>query len=154
MSDAVVPIDEEDNVKIKSKVKPMDIENEKEKEIKYISISNFFDLLKGIRTSKTLWLLLPFMVMIEIALNVTMLVVPPDHDVHFARYCAMCGINPGENIQNFFTTNGYSPDEIEAWKSCISDEVLQTSGESFQAFTLNYLATLLGHILTVYALLA
>lgn len=154
MADAVVPFDEEENIKIKSKIKPMEIDNGKENVNKYISISTFFNTLRRIRTSRTLWLLLPFMVMVEIALNISMLVVPPDHDVHFARYCAMCGIDPGTNIQDFFTTNSYTSDEIKAWNSCIADEVLTTSGESFQAFTLNYLATLLGHILTIYALLA
>jgi len=37
---------------------------------------------------------------------------------------------------------------------CIEDEVLETIGGSFQGFAANFLGSLVGHVLTVYALLS
>lgn len=105
-----------------------------------------------LRINKTLFVILPLIILIELVLNLSMDIIPPDHDVHVSTYCATCGFNVGDNFSVFAV--GATTEYLKSVASCMEDAMLLLIGEAFQAFNTNYVATLLGHILTVYALMA
>ena len=107
---------------------------------------------RNLRINKTLFIVLPLIIIIELALNLSMDIIPPDHDVHIATYCATCGLTVGVSFSTFVP--GATSDELRAYAACMEDAMLLLIGEAFQTFNVNYTATLLGHILTVYALIA
>jgi len=97
-------------------------------------------LAKGINT---LWILIPLVGLIEVAITLPLATVHPDHELHLAYYCTGCNTN----VDTLYSAL------VPSEKSCISDAILMDIGESYQGFVQNYLATMIGHILTVYALI-
>jgi len=97
-------------------------------------------LAKGVNT---LWVLVPLVTLIEIAITLPLSTVHPDHPLHMAYYCTGCNTDVDTLV------SALNDSEI----SCVSDAILLDIGESFQGFIQNYLATMLGHVLTVYALI-
>lgn len=102
------------------------------------------DLYDDITSTISLWVVVPLILLIEYGITAPLRVVHPDHALHMVSFCAGCGVN-----------------SLTAWSAlnkgditCISDSILSEVGESFQGFIQNYLATMLGHICTVYALMA
>jgi hypothetical protein len=93
--------------------------------------------------TKTLWILVPLIVLFEICMTLPLGIVSPDHPMHIVTYCAPCGINNGALWSTLTKSD----------ERCIQDGILTTLGDSFQGFINNYLATMLGHIFTVYALI-
>ena len=77
------------------------------------------------------------------AITLPLGVVHPDHPLHIVSCCTNCGF--AEDAA--WSTLGASGEK------CVEDTILTTIGESFQGFVNNYMATLLGHICTVFALL-
>jgi len=102
--------------------------------------NGFKKLAKGINT---LWILIPLVALIEVAITLPLATVHPDHKLHLAYYCTGCNTNVDTLYSALVTSE----------KSCISDAILMDIGESYQGFIQNYLATMLGHVLTVYALI-
>ena len=60
-----------------------------------------------------------------------------------AYFCAACGLDGGIELTPI----------SEAAKVCIVDQILLVVGEMFQSFTINYLVTIIGHIIVTYSLL-
>ena len=132
---------------------------------------------KAKKINWSLLVIVPLIVLIEVAMNYNMLTIPPgkpfnfipiqfrylsshftfvnlifslvDHPVHISTYCAQCGIDVGTAF------HAISDDENvkKAVGACMEDGILGLVGEAFTVFNGNYMATLLGHILTTYALL-
>ncbi len=91
----------------------------------------------------TLWILIPLVLLIEVGVTLPLNVVHPDHELHINTICSGC------NIDSQTLWSALNVDDV----TCISDTILMEIGESFQGFVQNYLATMLGHVLTVYALI-
>jgi hypothetical protein len=93
----------------------------------------------------TLWILIPLIVLIEVAMSLGLLIIPPDHPIDMVYFCAGCNIDADVSFASLATSSAMA---------CIEDSILLVIGESFQTFQSNYLATMIGHLLTVYALVA
>jgi hypothetical protein len=92
---------------------------------------------------KTLWILIPLLILIEISITLPLENVHPDHELNIIYFCSGCNLNSGTLISSLNTAD----------YSCIEASILGMIGESFEGFMNNYLSSLLGHILTVYALI-
>jgi len=102
------------------------------------------DLYDEITSTVSLWVVVPLILLIEYGITAPLRVIHPDHALHMVTFCAGCGLN---SLTAWSALN-------ESDITCISDSILSEIGESFQGFIQNYLATMLGHVCTVYALLA
>jgi hypothetical protein len=102
------------------------------------------DLYDDITSTASLWVVVPLVLLIEYGITVPLGVVHPDHELHMVTFCTGC------NADSDTAWGALAVSDI----TCISDAILSVIGESFQGFVQNYLATMLGHICTVYALMA
>lgn len=96
------------------------------------------------RAMGTLWVIVPLIILIEIAITMPLATVYPDHPMRMAYFCTACSLDGGDLLA----------DISEATESCIIDQILLVFGEMFQGFSINYLATMIGHIMVTYALMA
>jgi len=104
------------------------------------------------KVSRSLMIIVPLVAVIEVSMSSAMLVIVPDHPMHMATFCARCGMDPHTYFDDFFANKPAG--EVLDWMQCIEDEVLDVIGNAFQGFTANFLGSLVGHVLTVYALLS
>jgi hypothetical protein len=96
------------------------------------------------RAAGTLWVVVPLIVLVEVAISLPLGTVSPDHPPRMAYYCTCCSLDSGDTLVGI----------AEDLESCIVDNILLMVGEMFQGFTINYLATMIGHIMVTYALMA
>ena len=96
------------------------------------------------RAVGTLWVIVPLIILVEIALTLPLATVYPDHPMRMAYFCTACSLDGGDLFA----------DLSDATKSCIVDQILLVIGEMFQGFVINYLATMIGHVTVTYSLIA
>ena len=96
------------------------------------------------RAVGTLWVVIPLIILIEIAMTLPLATVYPDHPMRMAYFCTACSLNGGDDIKTI----------SDATRSCVVDNILLVIGEMFQGFIINYLATMIGHLMVTYALMA
>ncbi len=85
----------------------------------------------------------PIIVVIEVAITLPSTNVNPDHPLHMVSFCTNCNLLAG-TLMSTLDDNALS---------CISDGVLSEVGDMLRDYFLNYIGSMVGHILIIYALI-
>ncbi len=91
----------------------------------------------------SMYYVVPIIVVIEVAITLPSTNVNPDHPLHLVSFCANCNIIADTVLSTL------SDHEVE----CISDGILSEIGDMMRDYFLNYIGSMVGHILIIYALI-
>ena len=93
---------------------------------------------------KTLWYTLPLIIVMEIGISLPLLeAIEPRSIPHLVGFCANCNIDADYDIKLF----------SQSQLTCVTDGVLEALSGMYISYIVNYLSTMVGHILIVYTLM-
>ena len=99
------------------------------------------------RAAGTLWVVIPFVILCEMAITFPLEVINPDHPPRLAFFCTACSLDAGQDLTDLSVIT-------TSVERCIKDQLLYVIGDMFVGYIHTYLGTMVGHILVSYTLLA